>query len=84
MDVGQGTSTGQGADPVMMRQTSTDGGRTWGHEHWAGTGRIGEYNNRVTWTQCGQARNRVDRFVDTDPVPSRIVDCLIDVTVGVS
>jgi hypothetical protein len=38
----------------------------------------------VRWTQCGQARNRVDRFIDTDPVPSRFVDCLIDVSVGPS
>jgi hypothetical protein len=84
MDVGQGTQTGQGRVPQIMRQTSTDGGRTWGNEHWATSGRIGQFDTRVRWTQCGQARNRVDRFIDTDPVPSRFVDCLIDVTQGAS
>jgi hypothetical protein len=84
MDVGQGLATGQGADPQIMRQTSKDGGQTWGHEQWASAGAIGATGTRVRWTQCGQARNRVDRFIDTDPVPSRWVDALIDVTVGTS
>jgi hypothetical protein len=84
MDVGQGLQTGQGSDPQIMRQTSKDGGQTWGNEQWASAGPIGAYDTRVRWTQCGQARNRVDRFIDTDPVPSRWVDALIDVTVGTS
>jgi hypothetical protein len=67
-----------------MRQTSKDGGQTWSNEQWASAGPIGAYDTRVRWTQCGQARNRVDRFIDTDPVPSRWVDALIDVTVGTS
>jgi hypothetical protein len=84
MDVGQGLSLGQGSDPQIMRQTSKDGGQTWSNEYWASAGAIGAYDTRVRWTQCGQARNRVDRFIDTDPVASRFVDCLIDVTVGTS
>jgi hypothetical protein len=84
MDRGQGDQTGQGYDPQMMRRTSKDGGKTWGNEQWASTGKIGAFDTRVRWTQCGQARNRVDQFVDTDPVPSRIVDCLINVSIGTS
>lgn len=84
MDVGQGVQSGQGSDPQIMRQTSKDGGQTWGNEQWASSGAIGAFDTRVRWTQCGQARNRVDRFIDTDPVPSRWVDALIDVSVGPS
>jgi hypothetical protein len=84
MDVGQGVQRGQGSDPQIMRQTSKDGGQTWGNEQWASSGAIGAFDTRVRWTQCGQARNRVDRFIDTDPVPSRWVDALIDVSVGPS
>jgi hypothetical protein len=47
-------------------------------------GAQGEYAYRTRWTQCGQARNRVDRFIDTFAGPSRWVDALIDVTVGPS
>ncbi len=81
-DVGIGLVTGQGSDPQIMRQSSKDGGKTFGNEHWRTMGKIGAYGTRIRWTQCGQARNRVDRFIDTDPVPSRLVDCVIDVSVG--
>jgi len=84
MDVGQGTQTGAETDPVFMRQTSRDGGQTWGAEHWAATGKAGAFGTRVRWTQCGQARNRVDRFTDTNAVFAPIADCLIDVAVGAS
>ncbi len=83
-DVGIGLAHGQGSDPQVMRRTSKDGGKTFGNEHWRSMGKIGAYNTRIRWVRCGQARNRVDQFVDTDPVPSRFVDCLIDVSVGTS
>jgi hypothetical protein len=73
-----------GDDAVVIRQTSKDGGKTWGDEQWASMGAQGEYAYRTRWTQCGQARNRVDRFIDTFAGPSRWVDALIDVTVGPS
>ena len=84
MDTGQGLVTGQGSDPQLMLETSVDGGKIFGNERWASTGRIGEFGTRVNWTRCGQARNRVDRFVATDPVPWRLVDCVIDYTVGMN
>lgn len=82
MDVGQGTATGQGTDPQMMLRTSRNGGKTWGPERWAPIGAGGDYDARVDWTRLGDARNFVPRFVATDPVPYRIVDCLIDYRVG--
>ncbi len=87
MDVGiglGGLSTTQGYDPQVMRRASRDGGRTWGPEKWRSAGRIGEYNARVFWQPCGQARNYVDQFVFTDPVAWRITDGEIELTIGTS
>jgi|SRR6516162_830550 len=83
-DKGNGLVMGQGALPQVMRRTSKDGGKTWGNEHWATSGPIGAFGTRIRWTQCGQARNRVDEFVDTDPVFAPWVDCVINVTLGTS
>jgi hypothetical protein len=84
MDVGQGLITGQGDDPTLMLQSSRDGGKTFSAERWKSAGAIGRWDTRVVWHQLGQARNRVDRFVMTDPVPWRLTDALIDVNIGAS
>lgn len=88
MDVGVGV-IGDDADdpdvnPQAMLQTSRDGGKTWGPERWAAIGKIGEYGTRVYWTQCGQARNRVDRFRFAAACPIRIADAEIEIQVGTS
>lgn len=84
MDVGIGLANGQGSNPQVLRQTSRDGGRTWGPGYLASAGAAGAYGTRVLWRQCGQARNRVDRFIVSDPVPWRLVDAVIQVRPGVS
>lgn len=85
MDVGIGLSGSvQGSDPQVMLRTSRDGGRTFGSERWASAGPIGTYNTRVRWLRCGQARNRVDQFIFTDPVPWRISDAVIQAEAGTS
>jgi len=87
MDVGiglSGTSSTPGFDPQVMRRTSRDGGKTWGPEKWISAGKLGEYNTRVVWQPCGQARNYVDQFIFTDPVPFRVSDAEIEITVGTS
>lgn len=83
-DKGVGLPDGQGSSPQLMLRSSANGGKTFGNERWSSPGAIGEYDARIRWTQCGQARNRVDQFVATDPVPWRLVDCVIDYTVGTS
>jgi hypothetical protein len=85
MDVGIGLSgSAQGSDPQVMLRTSRDGGRTWSPERWASAGPIGAYNTRVRWLRCGQARNRVDQFTFTDPVPFRVSDAVLDASGGTS
>jgi hypothetical protein len=82
LDTGLGLNTGQGSDPVLMLQTSKDGGKTFGNERREVAGKMGAWDTRVMFDRCGQARNRVDRFVATDPIPWRIVDCEMTFTVG--
>lgn len=83
MDKGQGLVSGQGSDPQMMLSVAKDGGKQFGNETWCSAGKIGEWEQRVRWTQvCGWARNVVPRFVATDPVPWRIVDCIMSYSVG--
>lgn len=84
VDVGQGLVSGQGSDPQVMLQSSNDGGHVFGNERWVSAGKLGAFNTRVFWTQLGQARNRVDRFVGTDPIKWCLVDAEIEMTVGLN
>lgn len=88
MDVGVGeigaSTTDPDVNPVAMLQTSRDGGKTWGPERWASIGRQGEFGTRVFWPQCGQARNRVDRFVFSASVPIKITGAEIVIQQGTS
>ena len=79
MDVGVGLSgSGQGSDPQAMLSVSDDGGQTYGNEHWAGMGRIGQYRKRVYWTRLGSNPDAVIKVRWSDPVPVRVSDCFIN------
>lgn len=88
MDVGVGTigsdTTDPSVNPQAMLVTSRDGGRTFGPERTSTIGPVGAYNTRVLWTQCGQARNRVDRFRFAANVPIRITDAIVTMRLGTS
>jgi hypothetical protein len=84
MDVGIGLNTGQGSDPQVMMQVSKDAGKTFGAEQWVSAGALGTFNTRVFFGPQGQATNFVPKFMLSDPVPFRITECLIDVTMGTS
>lgn len=88
MDVGVGLSGSDDTDPSVnpqaMLQTSRDGGQTWGPERTQPLGKVGQYTNRVYWTNGGQARNRQDRFRFAAAVPIRLVDATIGLRVGTS
>jgi hypothetical protein len=82
MDVGLGLATGQGSNPQVMLQTSRDGGRTFGNEHWRSASAQGTFSTNVFWQSLGQFRHFTPRFVMSDPTPWRLVEAYIDVTVG--
>lgn len=70
---GKARSTGQGSDPQAMLRWSNDGAQTFGNEHWASIGKIGETQNRCIWRRLGLARDRVYEVRFSDPVNRDIV-----------
>lgn len=81
LEVGLGTATGQGQNPQLMLRWSDDGGQTWGNEHWVTAGVMGAYQTRAIWRRLGRARNRVFELSVTDPIPWRLIDAFMSVTV---
>lgn len=78
MEPGQGTATGQGADPQVMLRLSNDGGKNWGAEMWRTAGKIGEYGRRARWNRLGHARRRVFEVAFSDPAPFRITNAYLN------
>lgn len=76
LESGTGLNLGQGSDPQVMLRWSDDGGHTWSNEHWAATGKIGEYYRRVFFRRLGMTlklRDRVYELSGTDPVKIAIM-----------
>jgi hypothetical protein len=76
IEAGTGLNLGQGSNPEVMLRWSDDGGHTWGNEHWAQIGKIGEYYRRVFWRRMGMTlklRDRVYELSGTDPVKISIM-----------
>jgi hypothetical protein len=82
MESGVGLTTGQGVDPQAMLQWSDDGGYTWSNEHWRDIGAKGKYGTRVKWNRLGSSRDRVFRFVVSDPVKCVLINAHADIAVG--
>ncbi len=70
---GQGLNNGQGSNPQIMMRMSNDGGFTWGNEHWASIGQIGQFQNRAVYRRLGMARDRVYEVTVSDPVQRDVV-----------
>lgn len=80
MSVGETTIlTGQGSDPKVMLQVSTDGGFTWGNEKWKSIGKTGQYGYRVKWHILGHGRKVTFRFLISDPIPVVISSIKLEV-----
>lgn len=67
-ETGVGLATGQGSNPQVMLQISTDGGNSYGSERWKTLGAIGEFKSRAEWFRIGKADDFVFKFRVTDPV----------------
>jgi hypothetical protein len=71
MEMGVGTSTGQGSDPQVMMELSKDNGKTWPISRWARIGKSGEYGGRATFRRLGRSGESgvwTFKFRVTDPV----------------
>lgn len=90
MKTGQGLSTGvggnplnpdgQGVNPLISLNVSTDGGNTWWSAGDVSSGRQGEYSYYPEWTRLGAGESFVFEIDMTDPVPWSIVDAFVEVT----
>lgn len=78
MEVGVGTTVGQGSDPQIGLEVSRDNGKTWGAQMWKTIGAIGEYLLTIEWRRLGTARNFVFRFTVTDPVNLVLVSACVN------
>lgn len=68
MQVGVGTTSGQGVDPQVMLSVSKNNGATYGTERWVTLGALGAYLQRVVWRRLGLARDWLFKIRVTDPV----------------
>lgn len=55
-------------EPKVSLQVSKDRGHTYGVEHMAAMGRVGEYSKRVSFNRLGSAKQFQFRITVTDPV----------------
>lgn len=79
MQPGVGLSTGQGSDPQVMLNISTDGGFTWDDCGSQPIGAQGVYGNEIKWDILGQARSMVFEISVSDPVKAVLLGCTVDV-----
>lgn len=72
-NVGQGTPSGMGSNPVCTLAISRDGGHTFGDRTSAPLGAIGEYRTRTMWRKLGWGRDNVVDIEVIDPVNRDLV-----------
>lgn len=80
VETGVGLNTGQGSDPQVMMQFSDDGGATWSNEQWRTLGAVGNRRARVIWRRLGNFRNRIFKFVVSDPVKTSFLGAYGDIS----
>lgn len=74
VQAGVGLNLGQGSDPQIMLQRSTDGGMTYGlQQPWRSMGKIGEYDQRLRWLGQGAGFQLMWQLTISDPVPRTII-----------
>jgi hypothetical protein len=69
MQVGVGLASGQGSDPVLMCEYSSDGGQNWGPKIWVPVGIGGDFTKRVQFDDFANGYQIKPRISWTDPVP---------------
>ena len=83
LETGVGLTSGQGENPQIIVQPSYDGGKTFGIETFINTGRLGETEKDVEWSNMHQFKQLVVRLKATDPVAWNLYTASIDLrTVG--
>lgn len=65
---GVGLQSGQGSDPVIEMQLSTDGAKTWSDTYREPLGKTGEYKNKAQFRRLGVAEIMTFKVQIVDPV----------------
>ena len=74
---GVGLTTGQGSEPAVALQISSDLGKTYGDEHTANIGAKGVFRPRVVWRRLGMGSAFTFKITMSDPVKVAIVGAYI-------
>lgn len=83
IETGVGLATGQGSDPQIMLSISEDAGHTYYPlEQMQSMGQVGQYRERLRWSQCGSFYDGVIKVEITDPVRRTVVSARADVSLG--
>jgi hypothetical protein len=78
LEVGLGTSTGDGVDPQVMLRSSVNG-QTWSDSRTAAAGKQGTYGTQVVWTRLPSSTQLwVPEITVTDPIPWRLMGAEVD------
>ncbi len=78
MEVGIGTTSGQGVNPQIGLSVSRDNGKTWGAQMWKTAGAIGQYLTQVEWRRLGSTKQATFKLSLTDPVPTVFVSAVVN------
>jgi hypothetical protein len=76
METGVGLTTGQGSDPQVMLEYSTDGGAAYSAPQlWRTMGAIGTRTTRLQWQELGSAYHYTFKITISDPVKRVVTGC---------
>ena len=78
LEAATGLVSGQGTEPTVMLQYSTDGGYTWSSEMWRTHGKVGEYDRRAKWDKLGYGRQTVFKIRISDPVYKVLMGAIVE------
>jgi hypothetical protein len=65
---GSASASGTYDNPQAILKWSDDGGQTFGNDHFAPIGLVGQTTNRCIWRRLGIARDRIFQVTVSDPV----------------
>lgn len=82
MSTGMAPLVGQGSDPLITMKISDDGGHNFRAMPLKSLGMQGYYGDRVVWYRLGMGRDRVYKFILSDPLPMWNTDFQIEVQPG--
>ena len=80
---GEGLSTGQGSDPLLMVYYSDDDGRTWEGHFTLSLGQLGDYQQSPEIHGLGSSYRRKWRFRVSDPVNFNLFEIKANVDLGI-